>query len=598
LSLPFSFLVGLFVVVAHRELGGALPGEGRVDDLVWTAALLVTPWLLAVFARATALQSLVTGRRSAVPPRALLRLSSLATPLVLHALFELGLYGDWIDRLAPDSHILRVVLTLLPLYVAELPRIVMATMAEALVESGFEARASRPVSPMFLPSWSEIWPSVRLRFGWPLLAVMPALLYGVGMDLLELWRWGYVVVLATAAGTSLAAMGYLLVAAALLPFWFRIAFGVQNGIPEPFGSVLRETALRLGFSPRRLFVLPTGMRAVNAMMVGPLPIGRLLCFTDGLLKTLDPRSLAGVLAHEVGHARMGHPGLLTLLGFVVPVMLMSPLRLLDPEQGDVVLLSVVMLGGALLVWLALRTLARRFEHEADISSVQVLGAEPCSRALLTVSRSTLPANNSLRGRLMSLHPDEQLRLETMRRYEIEPGFRQRFDRQTVRLRRAVAVVLLFAVGVGVWFWSVDWPREQVVVQFHTGDFVGARASLAQLEDVPPRWRDAMARIEAQLDRADELQPGLRDWPSVERALVPAAWQRGEQVLLREGPAAAHPWLSLAITAMPSVSTTQHAIYEYCAAAADKDPDRMLRLGRIVLQRGPPPQLMRVFRGYQ
>lgn len=598
MSLPFSFLAGLFVVVGHRELGETLPGEGLVDDLVWTAALLVAPWVLAALARASALQSLLTGRRPSVPPRALLRLSSLATPLVLHALFSLGLYGDWIDRIAPDSHGLRVVLALLPLYLTEMPRIVMSTMAEALVEASYETRAEQPVAPMFMPNWGEIWPSVRLRFGWPLLMLMPAALYGVGMDLLELWRWGYVFVLATAAGTSLAAMGYLLVAAMLLPFWFRVAFGVNAAIPEPFGAVLRETAVRLGFSPRRLFVLPTGMRAVNAMMVGPLPVGRLLCFTDGLLKTLDPRSLAGVLAHEVGHARMGHPGLLTLLGFVVPVMLLSPLRLLDPDDGDVVLLSAVMLGGTLLVWLALRTLARRFEHEADISSVQVLGAEPCSRALLTVSRSTMPASTSLRGRLMSLHPDERVRLETMRRYEIEPAFRQSFDLQTVRLRRGLFALLLVAVGIGVWFWTVDWPRERVLVQFHTGDFVGARASLEQLEEVPPRWADAMMRVGAQLDAADELQTGLSDWASVEQALLPAAWQRGEQVLLREGPAAAHPWFALAITAMPSPTTTEYAIYEYCAAAVNKDPDRMLRLGRIVLRRGPPQQLEKVFRGYQ
>ena len=38
-----------------------------------------------------------------------------------------------------------------------------------------------------------------------------------------------------------------------------------------------------------------------------------------------------------------------------------------------------------------------FEHEADIASVQVLGAEPCSRALLTVSRATFPVAPSLRS---------------------------------------------------------------------------------------------------------------------------------------------------------------------------------------------------------
>ena len=33
MALPFSFLMGLLVVVAHREMGGALPGEGTVVNL-------------------------------------------------------------------------------------------------------------------------------------------------------------------------------------------------------------------------------------------------------------------------------------------------------------------------------------------------------------------------------------------------------------------------------------------------------------------------------------------------------------------------------------------------------------------------------------
>ncbi|MCK5940960.1 MAG: M48 family metalloprotease, partial [Planctomycetes bacterium] len=478
------------------------------------------------------------------------------------------------------------------------PRAVMATMAEALLEASYESRPPRPVASILMPGWRDVWPAIRIRLGWPLLALLPALLLGASMDLLQLWRDGYVFVMATTAGLSVATIAYLLLAAMLLPFWFRVAFGVRAELPEPVGTALRETAARLGFSPDRVFVLPTGMRAVNAMMVGPLPVGRLLCLTDGLLSTLDARSLSGVLAHEVGHARMGHPGLLMLLAVIVPLMLLSPLRLLDLDQVDVVLQAVVLLGATLLVWLSVRGLARRFEHEADVSSVQVLGAEPCSRALLTVARLTLPQSSSLRGRLLSLHPDERHRLELMRRYEQEPTFRDQFDRKTRRLRRGVFGVLLFAVAAGAWFWLADWPYERVIVRFHTGDFVGARAALDELEERPARWRESLQVLEQELDAADQLQPGLRDWDSVERALVPAAWQRGEQVLLRDGPAAARPWLSLALTAMPSPTTTQLAVHAFCRAAADQDPDRMLRAARIVLRLGVPPGLAPVFRDYR
>lgn len=598
MSLPFAFLAGLFVVVGNCELGDVLPGEGVLDDLVWTSCLLVLPWALAALARSTAARALLTARPAPVSPRLLLRLSALATPLVLHAVFALGAYGDWIDRLAPSSHALRVALALLPLYAVELPRIAASTWAEALVEVGFGARPPLPVAPMFLPRWADVRGLVRFRYGWPLLVLAPALLYGVGADLLALWRPAFVFVLASAAGMSLAAMVFLVLVAAALPWWFRVAFGVARRFPEPAGEMLRETAARLEFSPERLFVLHTGERAVNAMMVGPLPTGRLLCFTDGLLNALDPRSLTGVLAHEVGHARMGHPGTLALLGFVVPVMLLSPLRLLDDGEGNGLALGAGMLGLLLLVWFALQALARRFEHEADVSSVRVLGAEPCSRALRAVTRTTLPTRASLRSRFMSFHPDERARLETMQRYEQDPEFRARFDRGSVRLRRVLALAVAVAVAVGVSSWALDWPRERVLVSFYGGDFVGARRSLEAAGELPPRWQETMARVEEQLDAADQLRPGLEDWESVERALVPGAWQRGEEVLLAEGPAAAHPWFALAVTAMPSVSTTERAIHAYCAAAAAQDPDRVLRLGRIVLRRGAPQTLREVFRGYQ
>ena len=598
MSLPFPFLAGLLVVVGHRELGGVLPGEGVVDDLIWTACLLLSPWALASVARAAVQRSLTTARPPALPPVALLRLSALATPLALHVLFALGCYGDWIDRLAPESCALRTVLALFPLYLAELPRLTAASMAEALLEVRYQQRSEYAVMPALLPQPRDVWPTVRLRMGWPLLALLPAVLFGVGVDLLALWRPAYVFVMVTAAGLSLGAMAFLLVTAALLPFWFRVAFGVRRGIPEPAGSALRETAERLGFSTRRLFVLPTGMRAVNAMMVGPLPTGRLLCFTDGLLEALDPRSLAGVLAHEVGHARMGHPGLLTMLGFVVPVMLLSPLRWLDPEGGDPLVLAAFTLAGLFVVWLGIRALARRFEFEADIASVQVLGAEPCTRALMTVVRKTLPAEGKLRSWLGSLHPDERARMETMRRYELEPDFRQRFDRATGRVRAGLFATVAVAFVFGAWSWVADWPREQVFVRFYNGDFVGARRSLEDLGDLPASLQEATRRVRLQLDAADELAPGLQDWESVEAALVPAARLRGEQVLLAAGPAAAYPWMALAITVTPSPATVDYAIYEFCAAAAGQDPDLMSRAARAVLRLGVPPALLEVFAGYQ
>jgi len=578
-------------------MGGALPGECNFDEHAWAFGLLMVPWLLAVFAGRCTVNSLVTGRRSVVPPRALLRLSAIGTPLALHALFAFGAYGDCIDRLAPTSYTFRIVLALLPLYLAELPRMAMATMAGGLLEVTEQAQEPRIVTRALLPGWRDVWPVIRLQLGWPTLMLLPALLLGGCMDLLQLHRPSHVFVLLTFTGTSIGSVLLVVVVFASLPAWFRVAFGVTSRMPEPTGTVLRETAKVLGFSPKRVLLLPTGMRAMNAMMVGPLPVGRFLCLTDGLIARLDNSSLTGVLAHEVGHARMGHPGLLVGLAFVVPLMMMSPLRLLDVEEIDVTLQAVAIVGIMSALWLGLRTLARRFEHEADVLSVRVLGAAPCSRALMTVSRLAMPRTRSLPGRLVSLHPEEKNRLQLMQRYEIDPAFRAQFDAKTRRLRRMIAAVLLVAIAIGGWFWQVDWAYERVVVRYESGDYVGAQAALAEIDERPERWRKTLTQVDEALAAALELAPNSRDWATATAQLLPAAWQRGEQVLVADGPDAALPWFTIAISVMPEPTATERAIYEFCRAAKDGKTDVMDRLARIIKRRGVSPTLEPVFRSY-
>ena len=94
-----------------------------------------------------------------------------------------------------------------------------------------------------------------------------------------------------------------------------------------------------------------------------------------------------------------------------------------------------------------------------------------------------------------------------------------------------------------------------------------------------------------------MAPGARNWATIEQKLVPSAWQRGEAVLLAQGPEAARRWFSLAVSAMPAPTPTEYAIYEFCQAANEGDSDRMARLAHIIKRRGVPPSLERVFRDY-
>lgn len=594
MTLPIGFLLGLLVVVGHRELGTALPGEGTVDGLLLASFALLVPVLLVQVAYVVTLRALVLGRPVKVPPRSLLMLSRFATPLALHVLFAYGAYGDWIDRLAPTSHFLRTLLAVAPLYAIELPRLLFVGRVDALLEADLYQRG-RVLPPSLLPQWRDVWPAIRLRYGWPLLALLPTLLLGAGLDALQLDRTAYVMVFTTSVGITVATILFLLVVATLLPFAFRLAFGVRRELPEPAGESLRATARAIGFPPQRVMLLPTGLRAVNAMMVGPLPVGRLLCMTDGLLEVLDLRSLSGVLAHEAGHARMGHPGILMLLAVVMPLLLVAPANLLDLEQLDAVVQAFLLITVVLLGWSIVRALARRFEHEADIASVQMLGAEPCSSALHRVA-GLASASVHLPRRLLSLHPDERHRLDVMHRYERDPAFRERFDVRSRTVRRWIHVAVGVAFAAAIWAWATDWRHERLLVRFHTGDFVGARAALAETagEAVPNRWRELREQLQVQVACALEVAPECRDWSTAETALQPAAWQRGERVLIAQGPAAAYPWFALATMVMDEPSTVELAIWRYCRAADEGDAEAVAELVEIIRRLGPPTSLAEVF----
>ena len=136
--LPLPLLAGLLVVATHCELLPALPGASTLARLLPLAALL------AILALRQARSALLSGRVGIVPPRALLRLSALATPLSVHVLYFAGHYGDFVDRLAQDSHLGSMLLSTLPVFLAELPRIGWSTLAATTCELHDEL--GRPVA--------------------------------------------------------------------------------------------------------------------------------------------------------------------------------------------------------------------------------------------------------------------------------------------------------------------------------------------------------------------------------------------------------------------------------------------------------------------
>ena len=246
--------------MAAQELAPALPGSGE-----WWLVLLAAPALLLPVALATAAlrvtrSRIVTGRVPLVPPRALLRLSAFATPFAVYLLFGFGNYGDCVERMAWNSPLAGICSTMAPAFVSELLRLGPATLAQLLGEV-IDDRDPRPVAVQLLPSARELRPMVRLRFGWPLLILLPLLVFGGLMELASGYREAYVLALVTSPGVMVSAMAFLSVTVLALPFVFRLAFGIDDRLPEPLGKRLREVAARLGFPPAAVLRLRTGNRS-------------------------------------------------------------------------------------------------------------------------------------------------------------------------------------------------------------------------------------------------------------------------------------------------------------------------------------------------
>jgi len=593
-SVPFVFLLGLLVLAGSASLTSPLPGSSTMTSLALAPVLLPIPALLALVGLRRIRLRLGGGAIDRAHPRWWLLASAAASPTTV---FLVAVPLGWIEfagRIAGDSYLAQVIYLGLPLLVLELPRLMLSSIGWLWLEA--EPRSLPPgVYRVQLPRVAELWPILRLRLGWPLMLPLPTLVIGLCLDLLRSHRELHELFLSTAIGSTLGMAAALLLVAFLLPFAFRLAFGVVSTLPEPVGTELRKAAAKLGFAPHRVVMLPTGERALNAMMVGPLPFGRILCLTDGLLSALGTIPLTGVVAHEVGHARMGHPALLLLLTAVVPLLLLGPaMPLLDPSHHDAMVISMLVAMGSVTCWSTLRWLAHRFEHEADIASVRAFGAGPCSQALLDVSTAALPMHNSWWGRWSSLHPDERQRCRVMWQYENDPRFRQRFDQLGQRLRMGVGMLLLGALATAAWSWHRDWPYERVVWRLNAGDVAGAVQFAAELpEPVDPRWQRSWRSVRDHLQVAASIAGNATDWDTAVRSYAQHAWPRGLEVLLSQGPAAARPWLALAVEAEPR-DLTKRLVFEYCRAADEQLPERMEQATEILIRRGVPAELASVF----
>lgn len=138
----------------------------------------------------------------------------------------------------------------------------------------------------------------------------------------------------------------------------------------------------------RLYFVPTPV--LNAFAAGS-PANAAIALSDGLLRNLDGRELAGVLAHEFAHLRSNDLRVMTLAAMVAR---MTALLSLVGQMMLVVMVPLALVTSLTIPWLAIfalifapsvsmalqLALSRTREFDADVSAAEI-GGDPRGLAL-------------------------------------------------------------------------------------------------------------------------------------------------------------------------------------------------------------------------
>jgi predicted Zn-dependent protease len=228
---------------------------------------------------------------------------------------------------------------------------------------------------------------------------------------------------------------------------------------------------RAGFDGRRLYLWNTGNTVSNAAIIGLFPTHRVVVFSDLLLSQLDLRQLASVYAHEIGHAKKHH--VLIFAAWALATLFGADLVATRVASDDPAWTSAILLA-SMAVWVLLfGWLSRRFELEADIFSLRLIGeAGPLMQALEQVSgphghRRTSWRHFSTERRIAFLEsvlsdPTVAVRLERRLRTAARAGF-------------ALAALVFLLQGADL---LRQWPRDRVFVDLRRGDYASAVERMA------------------------------------------------------------------------------------------------------------------------
>lgn len=210
-----------------------------------------------------------------------------------------------------------------------------------------------------------------------------ALLLGGMVVVLGLCAWLMAGVTGVVAAV-IAGLVMLVVRPQVSPQWLLRVYGGQ---PLPVAAapevhrLVHALAQRSGLrAAPRLYYVPS--RMVNAFAVGR-PDESAIAITDGLLRSLSGRELAGVLAHEISHVRSDDLWIMMMadtlgrathaVAYAGMVLLVLGVPLLAAGTVMVALVAVVLTVVPTVVTLLQLALSRAREYDADLEAARLTG---------------------------------------------------------------------------------------------------------------------------------------------------------------------------------------------------------------------------------
>ncbi len=220
-------------------------------------------------------------------------------------------------------------------------------------------------------------------------------------------------------------------------------------VPEkeaaPVYTIIGELAGRAGIPMPRVYVIPED--APNAFATGRNPQHAAVAVTVGLLRTLDRRELAGVIAHELAHVKNRDTLIMTVAATIAGAlsmlantamwgMMLGGGRSSDDERGASPLGGLIgVILAPILAMLIQMAISRSREFLADESSASMtgdpLGLASALRKIEVLSRDRpLEAGSPATAhlfiinpfsagglvRLFSTHPSTELRIQRLQSF--------------------------------------------------------------------------------------------------------------------------------------------------------------------------------------